>query len=64
MKTDKIELEEDVICTSMVNFLTYRGKIYIPYFQKFLTLTVLSGYVYKYLLIGRQTQGNVYKDIW
>ena len=64
MQSCKIEVEEDVIRTSMLDFLRYGEKIYISSFKKIMILTVLSGNVPGCPLIGYQTQENVYKDIW
>ena len=55
MKRGKIEVEEDVMRTSMLDFLRYGGKISISSFKNFVTIMVLSGYVPECPLIGYQT---------
>ena len=48
-------MEEDVICTSMLYFIIYGGKITTVSLKDFMTLTVLTGYVPKCTIIGPQT---------
>ena len=50
-----MEVEEDVIHNSVLDFLRYGGKISIASFKNFMTLTVLIGYVPECPIIGSQT---------
>ena len=56
MKSGKIEVEEEVIRTYMLDFLRYGGKRSISSFKNFMNLTVLSGYLTECTIVGYQTQ--------
>ena len=55
MKSGEMEVDEDVIHTSILDFLRYGGERSISSFKKIMTITVLSAYVPECPLIGYQT---------
>ena len=53
-QNDKIEVEEEVICTCVLYLLRYGGEISMSSLRNFVTLMVLTGYLPECPIIGSQ----------